>query len=214
MTAVREFRRNSKRASTLAIAELPDRYNVQVVPDRSFLVIPKVSSERREYVPIGWLTPPTIPSDLVFVLQEVELWHFGMLTSRMHMAWLGGIGGRLKSDFRYSIGNVYNTFPWPQVTDADRDRLARAAQAVLDARAKFPSATLADLYDPDTMPGALRKAHTALDRLVDRLYRERPFEADRERVEHLMVLYEQLITPLITATQTTARSSRRGWADR
>ena len=113
MGAVRCFRAKSKRKSTLAIADYPTRYNVEVIPEAPFLAVPKVSSERREYVPAGWLEPPTIPSDLIFVLRDATLADFGLLTSAMHMAWLRHIGGRLKSDYRYSIGLVYNTFPMP-----------------------------------------------------------------------------------------------------
>ena len=202
MRNVRTFRSQSKRTGTLAIANTPERYNVEVIPDRPFLVIPKVSSERRYYVPIGWLEPPTIPSDLVFVLQGADLWHFGVLTSAMHMAWLRQIGGRLKSDYRYSIGIVYNTFPWPEATDEQRARIRTLAQSVLDARAEFPNSTLADLYDVDVMPHQLRKAHQELDKAVDKLYRPTPFTGDRDRVEHLFGLYERLIAPLAGAAPT------------
>ena len=117
----------------------------------------------------------------------------------MHMAWLAHIGGRLKSDYRYSIGLVYNTFPWPDATPAQRAKIEALAQAVLDARLAHPTASLADLYDPDTMPGDLRKAHHALDLAVDRLYRTAPFASDRDRVEHLFGRYEALVNPLATA---------------
>lgn len=112
------------------------------------------------------------------------------------MAWVSHIGGRLKSDPRYSIGLVYNTFPWPDATPAQRSKIEILAQAVLDARAAHPTASLADLYDPDTMPGNLRKAHAALDAAVDRLYRAAPFASDRDRVEHLFGRYEALVNPL------------------
>ena len=126
------------------------------------------------------------------------------------MAWLTHIGGRLKSDPRYSIGLVYNTFPWPDATDAQRAEVERLAQGVLDARAEWPTASLADLYDPDTMPASLRTAHAALDLAVDRLYRPRakgaPFASDRERVEHLFGLYEALVNPM---AQEAAKQNRR-----
>ena len=168
---------------------------MNVVPTAPFLVIPKVSSERREYVPTGWLEPPTIPSDLVFVLQNATPTDFALLTSAMHMAWLRHVGGRLKSDYRYSIGLVYNTFPMPP-EKPDLSKLEPLAQAVLDARAAHPDATLADLYDPDLMPPDLRKAHQALDRAVDKLYRRSGFASERERVEHLFMLYEKMSAPL------------------
>lgn len=209
MRAVSEFRSKSKRTSTLAIKDMPTKYNVELVPDRPFLAIPKVSSERRQYVPIGWIEPPTIPSDLLFVLLSDDRWHFGVLTSRMHMAWLTHIGGRLKSDYRYSIGIVYNTFPWPEASDAQKDKIRELAQAVLDARATHPGATLADLYDPDAMPPNLRQAHRALDAAVDRLYKRSGFPDDRERVEHLFGLYESLISRLPMAEPRRTRRSRR-----
>lgn len=193
---VRDFRMTSKRKSTLSAANTPAEFGMSVIPDLPFLVVPKVSSERRDYVPIGFLGPPSIPSDLVFLLTEASLFDFAILTSRAHMAWLAHIGGRLESRFRYSIGLVYNTFPWPDATPAQRDRIEALAQAVLDVRAAHTTSSLADLYDPDTMPANLRKAHTALDAAVDRLYRAAPFASDRDRVEHLFGRYEALINPL------------------
>ena len=195
MTAVREYREASKSPPTRKLAETPTLYHVNVVPEAPFLVVPKVSSERREYVPIGWLEPPTIPSDLVFVLEHATLVDFALLTSAMHMAWLRHIGGRLKSDYRYSIGLVYNTFPMPD-EGTDLHELNPLAQAVLDARAAYLDASLADLYDPDLMPPDLGKAHQALDRAVDRLYRSKKIASERERVEHLFVLYERMRSTL------------------
>ena len=193
---VRAFRQQSKSAPTRKLAETPTLYHVNVIPDAPFLVVPKVSSERRGYVPIGWLEPPTIPSDLVFVLSDATKPLFALLTSAMHMAWMRHFGGRLKSDYRYSIGVVYNTFPRPPVSERDLDRLTPHADAVLAARANHLNATLADLYDPDAMPPDLRRAHSALDRAVDGLYRRARFASERERVEHLFALYEQLQAPL------------------
>ena len=207
VAAVKAMRNASRSEPTRALADTPTRYHVNVVPDEPFLVIPKVSSERREWVPIGWMEPPTIPSDLVFVLEDASLSEFAILTSAMHMAWLRNIGGRLKSDYRYSIGLVYNTFPLPR-KDADLSSLDPLAQAVLDARAAHFGATLADLYDPDLMPVDLRRAHQAVDRAVDRLYRPRKFSSERERVEHLFTLYERTRTPLTAATEKKRRRRR------
>ena len=133
---------------------------------------------------------------------------FGVLTSAMHMSWLRHIGGRLESRYRYSIGLVYNTFPMPPVRQAKLDALAPLAQAVLGARAAHPGACLADLYDPDLMPSNLRKAHQALDRAVDRLYRRGGFASDRERVEHLFGLYEKAVAPLAAAAAKRPRRKR------
>ena len=208
MTAVREFRSCSMRKSTLAIADYPTKYNVEVIPTTPFLVIPEVSSERRDYVPIGWLEPPTIPSNLVRALPNATLTDFAILTSAMHMAWLRRIGGRLESRYRYSIGLVYNTFPMPP-EDADLSTLEPLAQAVLDARSAHPDSTLADLYDPNLMPRALRKAHQTIDRAVDRLYRQARFTSERERVEHLVTLYEKMRAPLHAEMQPKPIRPRR-----
>jgi hypothetical protein len=207
ISAVKQFRKKSKSAGTQLLGDAPASFHVTVIPDRSFLVIPKVSSERREYVPIGWLGPPTVPSDLVFVLQDADLFQFGILTSRMHMAWLRYIGGRLESRYRYSIGIVYNPFPWPDIDERQRTRIRELAQAVLDARTRFPEATMADLYDSDVMKPELRQAHRALDAAVDRLYRTEAFAGDRQRVEHLFTRYEKLVSPL--TAQPKKRRGRR-----
>ena len=174
-----------------------------------FLVVPEVSSERREYTPIGWLKPPTIPSNLVRIIENASIPLFGLLTSAMHMSWLRHIGGRLKSDYRYSIGLVYNTFPLPPASKAQLAKLRGSlAKAVLDARAAHPSASLADLYDPDLMPANLRKAHQALDRAVDKLYRRTGFSSDRERTEYLFGLYEKIVA-LMTAATKPKRTRRK-----
>ena len=208
IAAVRAYREASKSAPTRKLATTPTLYHVNVIPTTPFLVIPKVSSERREYVPVGWLEPPTVPSDLVFVLQDASLVDFALLTSAMHMAWLRHIGGRLESRYRYSIGLVYNTFPTPP-EGADLSKLAPLAQAVLDARADHPNATLADLYPPDLMPPTLRRAHQALDRAVDRLYRRGGFASEREWVEHLFALYEKMIASLEAEVKGKRKRRRR-----
>ena len=207
IAAVRESRLASKRAVTRDLALFPTAFAFTTIPATPFLVIPEVSSERREYVPIGWLEPPTIPSNLVRVLENATLADFALLTSAMHMAWLRHVGGRLESRYRYSIGLVYNTFPTPPA-DTNQSKLKPLAQAILAARAAHPTATLAELYDPDLMPPNLRRAHQALDRAVDRLYRPRGFASERERVEHLFMLYEKIRAPLETARRGKPR--RRG----
>lgn len=198
MNRVRDFRSRSNRKSTLAIANFPQQLNLEIIPKSEFLIIPRVSSERRDYLPIGWLHPPTIPSDAALILPNADLYDFAVLTSRMHMAWMRTVGGRLESRYRYSIGIVYNNFPWPETDDVAKEKIRTLAQAILDARAAHEGATLADLYDPLTMPPDLRKAHQALDNAIDRLYRREPFPSDRERVEHLFGLYEKLTATLFT----------------
>ena len=192
---VRAMRLASKKPATVRLAETPTRLEGRSIPAAPFLVVPETSSELREYVPIGWLEPPVIPSNALRVIENATLADFALLTSAMHMAWLRSMGGRLKSDYRYSIGLVYNTFPLPP-KDASLSRLTPLAQAVLDARAAHPGATLADLYNPLTMPPNLRKAHQRLDRAVDRLYRRSGFASERERVECLLMMYEGLRAPL------------------
>ena len=216
IAAVREYRQASKSKPTQQLADTPTLYHVNVLPTSPFLVVPKVSSERREYVPTGWLEPPTVPSDLVSVLENASLAEFALLTSAMHMAWLRHVGGRLESRYRYSIGLVYNTFPAPPAfadISADLSKLEQLAQAVLDSRAAHPEATLADLYDPDLMPVSLRKAHQKLDHAVDRLYRRTGFQTERDRIEHLFMLYEKMRAPLDAANQARTNRRRRRASD-
>lgn len=200
VAAVKKMRLESSKQATRTLADFPTEYEVSTVPTMPFLVIPKVSSERREYVPVGWLEPPTIPSDLVFVIPGANLIDFALLTSTMHMAWLRHVGGRLKSDYRYSIDLVYNTFPTPP-KGTNLSKLRPLAQSVLDARAAYPDSTLATLYDPELMPANLRKVHQTLDRTVDRLYRRSGFSSERQRIEHLFSLYEKMRAPLEVATK-------------
>ena len=202
IAAVRQMRAASKKQATRILADFPTKYEVEVIPTAPFLVVPEVSSERRDYIPIAWLEPPVIPSNQVRILPNASLWQFGLLTSTMHMAWVRIISGRLESRFRYGVGIIYNTFPLPP-NPKRLQRLAPFADAILAARAAHPAATLADLYDPDLMPADLRKAHRALDRAVDSLYRRTAFTADHERVEHLLGLYEKMLVPL------TAKPKRR-----
>ena len=205
---VREFRLKSRSAPTVALAATPTEFHVTVIPTQPFLVIPRHTSERRDYVPFGYAKPPIIAGDSALVVLGPTVSLFGVLTSAMHMAWLRNIGGRLKSDYRYSIGLVYNTFPWPEMSAAQEERIAALAQDVLDARAEFAGSTLAELYDPDLMPPKLRRAHQALDRAVDRLYRSKPFASERERVEHLFGLYEKLVAPVEAAAKAKPKRKR------
>ena len=194
IAAVKSFRLASSSKETNDIADTPMKYHVNVIPDAPFLVVPKSSSETREYLPMDWSEPPNVPGDAVFVLQDATLRDFAILTSAMHMAWLRLAGGRLKSDYRYSIGTVYNTFPLPAgllTDDLDTSQAEQFAQEVLDARDNYSESTLAELYNPLIMPADLKRAHQRLDRSVDRLYRHKRFESERERVEHLLRMYEK-----------------------
>lgn len=209
VAAVRTYRQASRKAKTRELADYPTKFEVTTIPDRPFLAVPKVSSERREYLPIGWLEPPTLPSQLVQVILDADVYDFGILTSRMHMAWLRYVGGRMKSDYQYSIGLVYNGFVWPSPTAQARARVSSLAQAVLDARTSHLGSTLADLYDVDAMPPNLRHSHRALDTAIDRLYSAGTFASDRARVEHLFGRHEELVAPLTALAKTATPRHRR-----
>jgi len=206
---VREFRTKSTAAPTQKAAQTPALFFYISQPATKYILIPEVSSERRSYIPIGFMSPDVISANTNFVVPSNSLYLFGVLTSAMHMAWVRQVGGRLKSDYRYSGSMVYNNYPWPQeVTAKQRTAVETAAQAVLDARAQYPTSTLADLYDPLTMPAPLLQAHQELDRAVDRCYRPEPFPSDRHRVEYLFALYEKLTAPLVAAV-TAGRKRRK-----
>ncbi len=208
--AVKKFRLESTSAGTRKLAERPTRFHVENMPKRRFIVIPGVSSVRRKYVPMGYIEPDTIISNLCLINTNVTIYHFGVMTSTMHMAWLRQIGGRLKSDYRYSVKLVYNNFPWPEApTDKQRAAVEAKAQAVLDVRARFPDSSLADLYDPLTMPPVLQKAHAELDKAVEACYRKAAFHTDRERVEYLFALYEKLTAPLTAGLDAKPKKPRR-----
>ncbi len=163
---VKLFRASSKAAATRKFAETPTLFCQIAQPDTDYVIVPAVSSERRRYIPIGFMGKETIASNLVQIIPNANLYHFGILTSNVHMAWMRAVCGRLKSDYRYSKDVVYNNFPWPTPTDAQKAKIEQTAQAILDARALYPDASLADLYDETTMPPELRKAHQQNDKAV------------------------------------------------
>lgn len=195
--AVRQVRLASKSAPTRKIAATPTRFHVENMPEGTFLLVPKVSSERRNYIPIGFMHPDTLVSDLVFLIPNATRYHFGILSSLQHMTWVRYTCGRLESRYRYSKDIVYNNYPWPDnPTPEQKQQVAQCAQAVLDTRANYPTSSLADLYDPLSMPPDLVKAHQALDKAVDRCYRPQPFTSDRNRIEYLFELYSKYTAPL------------------
>lgn len=203
---IRAYRAASTREATQRLADTPLLFGENRQPTTNYLLVPGVSSERRHYTPIGFMTPDIVASNLVFTVPNATLYHFGVLTSAMHMAWLRYTCGRLKSDYRYSKDIVYNNFPWPpNPSDEARQAVEAAAQAVLDARAAHPGSTLADLYDPLAMPPDLRAAHRTLDARVERLYRAKRFAHDTERVQHLFERYADLSAPLAPAAKAPAR---------
>lgn len=168
--AVREARLASPSVGTQKLADRPTRFHVENMPKSNYIIVPKVSSERRRYVPMGFMSPDVLASDLVFLIPNATLYHFGILESNVHMAWMRAVGGRLKSDYRYSKDVVYNNFPWPNPTDEQKAKIEQTAQAILDARALYPDSSLADLYDELTMPVELRRAHQNNDRAVMQAY--------------------------------------------
>ena len=212
VAAVKQHRLSSTRAATRQLANRPTEFAENRQPHSSYLLIPGVSSENRPYVPMGFIRPDVVASNLVNIVPGATLYHFGVLTSAMHMAWMKHVCGRLKSDYRYSNQIVYNNFPWPEdVPASDLVKVKSLAQQVLDTRIecgdgrhgylpvrkKSAACTLADLYDPIAMPPQLAKAHEQLDRAVDRCYQKEPFLTDRQRVEYLFARYEQLAAPLV-----------------
>ena len=192
--AVRNFRLASKSEGTVKLADRPTRFHVENMPSGTYVVIPEVSSERRRYVPIGFMTPDILCSNLVKLVPDATLYHFGVLTSNVHMAWMRAVCGRLKSDYRYSKDVVYNNFPWPTPTDAQRVKIEKTAQMILDARALYPDSSLADLYDELTMPSELRTAHQKNDRAVWEAYGAAwPIGSESACVAHLMKMYQELV---------------------
>lgn len=188
---IRDERLKSPKAYTRQSAETPYLFQQLRQPETDYIVVPQVSSENREYIPLGFLSPDVVCTDKIRYVPDATLYHFGVLTSAMHMAWMRAVAGRLKSDYSYSNKVVYNNFPWPEPTNAQKEQIAALAQDVLDARAMRPNYSLADLYDPLTMPAELRKAHKALDAAVDKAY-GRKFKDDAARVAHLFELYKKL----------------------
>jgi len=191
--AVRQFRLDSKSDGTRKIAETPRRFHVENMPQGTYIIIPRVSSEKRKYIPIGFITPDILASDSAHIIPNATLYHFGILTSSVHNAWTRAICGRLKSDYRYSKDIVYNNFVWPNATDEQKATIEKLAQGVLDARAKFPESSLADLYDPLAMPPELLKAHRELDKAVMKLYGFGKDVSEAEIVAELMGRYQILL---------------------
>lgn len=207
VAAVREFRKASKSAPTQKLAQTPRRFHVEFLPKENFLLIPRVSSERRDYIPIGFIGPEALVSDAVHAMAGATMYHLGVLSSAMHNAWMRTVAGRLKSDYRYSVQIVYNNFPWPDdVAEAKRKEVAKSAQQVLNAREVHAGATLAEMYDPDSMPRDLQEAHKALDKAVDAAYGFRGRKDDASRVAFLFGLYDAL-TGLQPSSTKRKRSS-------
>jgi hypothetical protein len=194
---VRRMRMESRAASTRQKAGAPALFGQMgsMANGSDYLAVPKVSSERRDYIPMGFLGADTVPGDKLFVLPNASLYHFGVLTSSAHNAWARAVCGRLKSDYSYSSTIVYNNFPWPEAGEKQKAEIERLARGILDAREMFPGASLADLYDPLTMPKELLGAHKALDRAVMKLYGFKKGAAEADMVAALMERHQRLVSP-------------------
>jgi hypothetical protein len=205
--AVKKVRLDSKSPPTQKLAEKPRRFHVENMPTGNWMAIPETSSMRRRYVPLGFESPKTLGSNLLKILPDATLYHFGVMSSLMHNVWMAYTCGRMKSDYRYSVGIVYNNFPWPTATDKQTAAIEAAAQVVLKERLKFKKATLAELYDPLTMPDELVNAHRALDSIVDAAYGRKSFSKDAERIAFLMGKYTALHNTLglVAASKKAAR---------
>lgn len=190
--AVRDYRLASTSPGTVKIADKPTRFHVENMPKGTYLVIPQVSSENRRYIPIGYMDDSVICSDKVRILPNASLYHFGVLTSNVHMSWMRAICCRLKSDYSYTVNDVYNNFPWCDPTNEQKERIEKTAQAILDARALYPDCSLADLYDELTMPPELRKAHQQNDKAVMQAYGFwGKLNSESECVAELMQMYKK-----------------------
>lgn len=190
--AVSKFRNSSKASSTKNYAKLGYMFVQRAYRPTNAIIVPRVSSERRQYIPIGYLDKNTVISDSAQAIYDAPLWLFSVITSRMHMVWVRAVGGRLKTDYRYSAELCYNTFPFPDVSDQKKRELEYHAKQVLSAREAHSELTMAELYDPDKMPEDLRSAHVSLDIAVEQCYRKRPFDNDEKRLEYLFKYYEKM----------------------
>ncbi len=196
---VKNFRLKSTKIPTRRAAEFPTLFSELRQPESDFLLVPLTSSENRKYIPLGFFTKDYIVTNSCSVIAGASLFHFGILMSFMHMAWVRNVCGRLKSDFRYSNSIVYNNYPWPlSPTEKQTKTIESCAQQVLDVRKEFPDSSLADLYNPTAMPPKLKKAHQELDKAVDAAYRSKPFESEAKRMEFLFELYEKYTADLFT----------------
>jgi hypothetical protein len=209
LDAVARHRRTSRRPQTQELAAVPALFGEDRQPTTPYILIPSVSSERRHYIPMAIMDASIIASNLCLTVETSDLYTLGTLSSMMHMAWIRTVAGRLEGRFRYSNQIVYNNFPWPlNANDTQRQRVRDAMADVINARTSHPGSTLSDLYDPRTMPDGLADAHRALDRAVDRCYRQAPFDAEFERFQYLIRAYGNLMAPLTSRPRRQHRIGR------
>ena len=192
LTGVRAHREKSTEKSTREMASSPNKFYFWAHQNAKSVIVPATSSERREYVPIGYLDRETVISNSANAAYNVEPWTFCLLTSRSHMVWMRAVGGKMKTDYRYSGTIIYNNFPVPPLSEPVKEKLATAALRVLDVREYHCERTLAELYDPDKMPDDLRAAHAKVDALVDSIYSKKPYETDEQRLSDLFAMYERM----------------------
>ena len=208
---VRLFRKNSAREITRNLSNYPALFGEIRQPANNYLIAPVVSSEKRKYIPLAIYDNEVIASNLVNIITNATNYTFGIIASEMMMAWVRTVAGRLKSDWRFTKDNVYNNFPWPEnPTDKQKQAVENAAQAVLDARLQFPESSLADLYDPNTMPPSLVKAHQQLDKAVDNCYRSQPFISEAKRIEYLFELYDKYTAGMSVKEKVKKKSKSKG----
>ena len=208
VSLVKAFREKSTALPTVKSAKYPHLFFYISHPETDYLIVPETSSENRNYIPIAFASKETIASNATYLIPSANLYVFGNLNSLMHMAWTKSVCGRLKSDFRYTGSIVYNNYPWPEnPTEKQINTIEEKAQQVLDVRAKYPNSSLADLYDPLTMPADLVKAHNELDKAVDQAYRPQPFSSEAKRMEFLFELYEKYTADLFSGGKAAKKKS-------
>jgi len=201
----REFRLKSKKSQTRSKASEPHLFAEIRQPNQGFIVIPQHSSKTRIYIPFGFFSTDYIVHNSCTAIPSSSMFHFGIISSLMHMEWVRAVCGRIKSDYRYSGTLVYNNFPWPKVTNKQRVSISDMAEAIIAVRRKYPDSSLAELYNPLAMPAELVKAHKSLDRAVDRVYRKQSFKSARERIEFLFTLHENITAPLTASSKIKGR---------
>lgn len=189
---VKEFRLKSDASTTVDYAIFPNRFRQISYKETEAIIVPLTSSDSRTYIPFGFVTSEYVVTNSAGVIYNAEPWLFGILNSKMHMVWVDAVGGKLKTDYRYSTNLCYNNFPFPKISEKDKQNISEYVYTVLDERAKFPEKTMAWLYNPETMPKGLKQAHHELDLAIERIYRLRPFESDAERLEFLFKMYDEM----------------------
>ena len=192
LSSVKAMRESSDASSTRDYANRPYMFVQRAYQPTDAIIVPAVSSERREYIPIGFVDKDTVISNLAFAVYDAELWLFGMLTSKMHNVWVRTVGGRLKTDYRYSATLCYNTFPFPKINDEQKAKLTALAENIIYTRERHTEMTYGEMYNPESMPLDLKYAHQAMDIAVEQCYRPEPFTSDEERLEYLFKLYEKM----------------------